>query len=267
MGSQLGAHQPAQFGVHGGQHLGQHLHLADLQAPQGQTVGHLQTHVAGPHDQGAGRGALLQGPLQGEGVAHGVQQVHPVGWAQSVGSVQPGDGRSDRQGAGAHHQPVIGQSLLAAVGVAQPDPMVGHVDAGHRGVQPEAHAGGLQIGVAAVGQVAPVGHLPGDVVGDAADGEVRVGVGHHHRHLHGGVELSGSQGGRDAGVGSADGDNVHGCPHLSLWAVVAIPTGRPGRRWSDRAIRSSRWVAGSTTSAGDGWGTTTVAASAGVTSG
>ena len=54
-----------------------------------------------------------------------------------------------------------------------------------------------------------MGHFAGDVVGDAADGEVRVGVGDHHGHLRAGVEFTGSQRGGDAGVAAADGYQVH----------------------------------------------------------
>ena len=59
------------------------------------------------------------------------------------------------------------------------------VDAPGDGVKAKAHAGRFQVGDAPVGQVAPVGDLARDVVGDAADGEVRVGVGHDHGDLGG----------------------------------------------------------------------------------
>ena len=62
----------------------------------------------------------------------------------------------------------------------------------------------------AVGEVAPVGDFAGDVVRDAADGEVRVGVGDHHGDLGSRVEFAGSQRGGDAGVAAADGYQVHG---------------------------------------------------------
>ena len=267
MRHQLGAHQRSQLGIHGGEHLGQHFYLADFQAAHGKSVGHFQSDIAGSHDQGAGRGAPLQGLLQGEGVTHGVQQVDPVGRTQGVGSVQAGDRRPDRPGAGADHQPVVRQGLVPAVGMAQPDTMLGHIDPGDRRVQAEAHAGILQLGGAAVGQVAPVGHLSGDVVRDATDGEIRVGVGHHHRHRGVGVELPGSQGGRDARVRSADGNNVHEWAHLSVAggggdagrkpASGVVSWGSPVEPLPCRSISSGR----------EEWGTTTVAASAGDTSG
>ena len=59
-----------------------------------------------------------------------------------------------------------------------------------------SQAGRLEVGAGAVGQVAPVGDLAGDVVGDAADGEVGVGVGDHQGDLDGRVEFAGAQGRR-----------------------------------------------------------------------
>jgi hypothetical protein len=43
-------------------------------------------------------------------------------------------------------------------------------------VQPELDAAVLDLADAAMGERTPIGHLAGDVVGDAADREVRVGV-------------------------------------------------------------------------------------------
>src|SRR5262249_264672 len=86
----------------------------------------------------------------------------------------------------------------------------GHIDLAGRGVQPQPHPGRLQVGVGSVREVAPVGHLAGDVVGDAADGEVGVGVGGHHGELHARVDLAGPQRGADPRVASPDGANVHG---------------------------------------------------------
>ena len=89
-------------------------------------------------------------------------------------------GRTDGDGAGADDERVVGHDVVAAVvrcGRAGGAVGCGDVDAGGGGVQPQLHAGGFQVGGGAVGEVAPVGDLAGDVVGDAADGEVRVGVG------------------------------------------------------------------------------------------
>ena len=62
----------------------------------------------------------------------------------------------------------------------------------------------------AVGEGLPGLHFAGEVVGDAADGEVRVGVRDHDGDVDGGVEFAGAQGGGDAGVASADRYEVHG---------------------------------------------------------
>jgi len=96
--------------------------------------------------------------------------------------------------------PGAGDEELAPAGI---DPAGG-------GVQPQVHPGGFQVGGGAVGQVAPVRHLAGDVVGDAADGEVRVGVRDDDADLGAGVELAGPQGGADPGVAAAGHDQVHG---------------------------------------------------------
>jgi hypothetical protein len=92
----------------------------------------------------------------------------------------------------------------------------GDVDLCSQGIEPQSHAGGFQVGVGAVREALPGGDLAGDVVRDAADGEVRVGVGDNDGHIDSGVEFAGAQCGGDAGVASADGNNVHGRWSLSL---------------------------------------------------
>ena len=54
-----------------------------------------------------------------------------------------------------------------------------------------------------------MGYLTGAVVRDAADGEVRVGVGDHQGHLRAGVQFTGAQRGGDAGVAAPDGYQMH----------------------------------------------------------
>ena len=101
--------------VDGGQHLGQLLDLGDLEPADGQRVGHLQADVPGADDDRAGRGGLLQGAHDGEGVAHRVQQVHAVtGRAHRAG--RPAIGGPDRDGAGADDELVVAEQFLAAVG-------------------------------------------------------------------------------------------------------------------------------------------------------
>ena len=114
-----------------------------------------------------------------------------------------------------------------------------------------------RLGDAAVGQVAPVGDLAGQVVGDAADGEVRVGVFEDYGDIGGRVELAGAQGGADR-VAAADHDQVHG----------RLPVGLAGQR--DRAGPGGASADGGTPSwaaraglAWPWWGTVTSAASAG----
>ena len=136
--------------------------------------------------------------------------------------------------------------------------------------------GRLEIGDGPVRQVAPVGDLARDVVGNPADGEVGVGVGDDHGDLGVGVELTGSQRGADAGVASSDGDEVHevSCRDRLVTRRVArvgpgakdaprrhrhwpIRGDRPERRWRPQASEAlRRW-----------WGKMMSDASAGVTPG
>ena len=203
---EFGVHQGAEFGIDGGQHLGEHLDLGDRDASGGQPFGHLQTDVAGADDEsGLGLDPVDAGG-QGEGVAHGMQQMHPVGGAEGVEAV---DRRPHGHGSGADHQRVVVDHRFAAVSVPDQEALSGDVDGGGEGVETQLHAGGFKVGVGAVGEVAPVGDFAGHVVGDAADGEVRVGVGDHHGHLGSRVEFTGSQRGGDSGVATADGYQVH----------------------------------------------------------
>ena len=77
-----------------------------------QALGHLEPDVAGTHDDRAGGLVLLERAHQLEGVAHGVEQVHPVGGPERIGADQALDGRPGRDGAGAHHELVVGELVL-----------------------------------------------------------------------------------------------------------------------------------------------------------
>ena len=134
---------------------------------------------------------------------------------------EPGDGRADGDRAGADDQLVVGDQVLGPVRAGDEQLVAGGVDAAGGGVQPQPHPGRLQVGDGAVGEVAPVGDLAGDVVGDAADGEVRVGVGHHHGDLRARVDLACAERGADAGVAPADGDHVHDYLPFPVRVVVA----------------------------------------------
>ena len=177
----------------------------------------------------AGRG-LLQGLHDGEGVAHRVQQVHPLGGAQGTRTRQAADGGPDRDRAGTDDQLVVAEQILLAAGGGDQELAAGHVDAPGSGIQPQPHSRCFQVGEAAVGQVAPVSDLTGEVVGDAADGEIGVGVLQDHRDISDRVQLAGPQRGADPRVAAADHDQVHGrlpCGWLLGGLVVAR---RPGRR-------------------------------------
>ena len=110
------------------------------------------------------------------------------------------------------------------------------IDAGGAGVGEHPHAGGGQVGGGAMGQVGPVGDFPGDVVRDAADGEVGIGVGDDHGDLGGGVEFAGAQRRADAGITATDSDDMTSC-HAGLapdgvMGVLAVRVAPLIRRWS-----------------------------------
>ena len=112
---ELSVDEGADLGVDGGEHLGELLHLGHRQPTGHEGLGHLQPDVAGADDDGAGRGALLEGAHDGEGVPHGMQEMDPVVDSQGVGAGEPIDGRADRHGPGADDQLVVGKKLLVAV--------------------------------------------------------------------------------------------------------------------------------------------------------
>ena len=68
----------------------------------------------------------------------------------------------------------------------------------------------LQVSGSAVGETPPVRYVTGDVVGDAADAEVRVSVGNQQADSNLAVELEAAPGGLDPGVASPDDRYVHG---------------------------------------------------------
>jgi len=152
---------------------------------------------------------VLEAAGEGERVAHGVQQMHPVGRAEGVGAGESLDRRPDGNGPGADDQLVVVEPGKDALFIAELEAPAGGVDRGGGGVQPRAHAGGFQVGVGAVGEPSPVPDLAGDVVRNATDGEVGVGVGDDHGHPRGGVEFTGAQRRADAGVAAADRDYMH----------------------------------------------------------
>ena len=113
MGGEFGVDLRAQLRVDGGQYLGQLLHLGDRQAADRQGVGHFQADVPGADDDRAARGGGFQGAHDREGVAHRVQQVHPIGRAQGI---QATDRGPDRDRAGADDQLVVAEQFIGSPG-------------------------------------------------------------------------------------------------------------------------------------------------------
>ena len=75
-------------------------------------------------------------------------------------------------------------------------------------VEAQPDAVGFDVVSFAVREVVPVGGLATEEEGEAADAVVRVGVGHHDRHIAGRVEFPGTQGGADAGVAATDDEHL-----------------------------------------------------------
>ena len=138
--------QRAQFLIDGGQHLAELFHLGDRQSADGQGIGHLKPDVPGADDDRAGRCGLLQGPHDGEGVTHRVQQVHAVAGAQGTGPGQAADRGPDRDRAGADDELVVTEQFLAAAGGGDLELAASNVDAAGGGVQPQPHPGCFQVG-------------------------------------------------------------------------------------------------------------------------
>ena len=104
--AQLLAEQLAELGVDGGHDRRGLLDQGHGQAAAGEGLGHLQADVAAPDDDGrAGPGG--EGLVEGEGVAHGVQHMHP-------GQVQAVDRWPDRDRPGGDDQPVIAELAVGA---------------------------------------------------------------------------------------------------------------------------------------------------------
>ena len=209
MGGEFGMDLGAELRVDGGQHLVELFHLGDRQPAGGQGVGHFQADVATTDDHRAGRGCLFEGAHDGEGVTHRMQQVHPIPGAEGIRAIQPTDRGPHRHRAGADDQLVVGKQLLLAIGGRDQQLAASHVDPAGGGVQPQHHPGRLQVGDRAVRQVAPVGHLTGDVVGDAADREVRETISGHHGDIRARVEFTGPQGRADARVAATNRHQMH----------------------------------------------------------
>ena len=127
---QLGVDQRTQARIDGREHLGQLLELGDRQPTGRKALGHLEPDVARTHDHRTGRLVLLERAHQLEGVAHRVQQMHPVGRTQRIGADQAFDGRPGRDGAGPDHELVVGDLVLDAGLVDHVQPAASDVDLG-----------------------------------------------------------------------------------------------------------------------------------------
>src|SRR5690242_11425291 len=116
-----------------------------------------------------------------------MKYVHAVVGAELI---ETGDGRSDGERAGADHELVVLEPVRYPVRISDSDALPSDVDRRRGGVQPQSHPGGFQVRAGAVGEISPVRDFAGNVVGNAANGEVRVSVCDDDSDVAGGVELA-----------------------------------------------------------------------------
>ena len=127
---QLRVDERTQARVHGREHLGQLLELGHCEATGPEALGHLEPDVAGADDHRTGRLGLLERAHQLEGVAHGVEQVDPVGGTERLGADQALDRRPSRDGPGPHDELVVGDLVLDSCLVDHVEPVARDVDLG-----------------------------------------------------------------------------------------------------------------------------------------
>jgi hypothetical protein len=162
--------------------------------------------------------------VQGEGVVHRVQQVDAV-------VVDALDGRPNRDGAGCDDEAVVPAALVPAGRAEQGNRLGGGIDLNRPGVTSQGEAACFDLLAGAVSELAPVGRLPAEVEGDAADAEVRVTVSDDHCHVRGRVGLARPERGADPGVAASDHEQVrHGAEQY-----------RPQRRTAGRPPTENRY--------------------------
>ena len=118
--------------------------------------------------------------------------------------VEAVDRRANGNCAGPDDQAVVVEELVLAGSIGDEHLLPFDLDAPGPGVQSQLQAGLFEVGDRAMGEAWPVGDLAGEVVGDAADREVRITVGDDDCHLAVWVELACTQGGADSGVAASD---------------------------------------------------------------
>jgi hypothetical protein len=196
-----------ELGVQGArEHLRELLDHDHLQAAGGQGFGHLQADVPGADDDRCrSRRELADGVGEGERLRHGVQHVDAVLGSQPV---EAGDRGAAGVRPGRQEQPVVAERAGPPIVRERQGPL-GHLETGDPMVEHQSDAESLEIITATVGEVAPVRHLSGHVVGNTADAEVRVCVGDQQADLHAWIELEAAPGSLDPGIASPDDRYVH----------------------------------------------------------
>ena len=147
--------------------------------------------------------------------------MNTVRGTERVGAGEPLDPGSDRQSAGADHKLVVADRLLTARAGGYEELVAFGVNPLSDRVEAQPHTGRFKIAERAVRELPPVGHLAREVVGDAADREVRVGVVENDVNLARRIEFSHAQCGADPRIAPADDDDAS---HGSTLAVSGRAT-------------------------------------------
>jgi hypothetical protein len=124
---EFGVHKRAELRVDRRENLGEHLDLRDGDAAGGEGFGHLQAYVAGADNQTRLGFDSVEAGGQGEGISHGMKQMHAIRGSEVVEAV---DRWADRDRAGAHDQFVIPEPGRPAMRVTESNALAGGVDVG-----------------------------------------------------------------------------------------------------------------------------------------
>jgi hypothetical protein len=189
---ELAVDEGCEVSVEGGEDFGAVLQHGYVQATPGEGFCHFEADVAGADDDGAAGMPGDEGALDCVHLVDGVKLMHAVCRAESIGTGQARDAGGGGSCSGGHDEPVVADRFLISVGLGHRDRVRIGVDAGGKGAQSQGESGCFEVGLGAVGEVVPVGHVAGEVVGDAADGVVRVVIGDDNRDVSVRVELSGA---------------------------------------------------------------------------
>jgi hypothetical protein len=135
-----------------------------------------------------------------------MDHVNPVLTPEAVESRYS---RAHRERAGPNDERVVSDNAMVSARIDDVDLVSRGIDALGDGPEMKAHARRLEIRCRAVGQVAPIGYLTRDVVGNATDREIRILVGDQDGDVRTRIELASAERGTDARIAPADRHEAH----------------------------------------------------------